>query len=399
MKKTKKLLGVVLAVLMIMSVFSVNSFAIDFFKTPEIESVTFTDSNPVSKKELKTYFDEIQSYIDEMSEILGEDFDFGPMTFSLATSNIEYEMDVKFTDGTVTSISNDDFYVAYGDDETPVAMIDAYITYEEYLDVVNGKKSEIQINISATSIYLTGKDKTFTATKKAVSKFVESFEIVSGVPSEIYEFADYYNLSDAVLKVKYKGKDAKTFKIKLSFDETGAPVYTIDGKRAYVYSYDNALYIDFLDAEIEKKVKYKAEPFKKIEITECAFDEETLSVKSLTYKVTFTNGTTKSYNYTAPEATGDQEIFTFGNIGRLKGFYVSMSYTMFEIDDEAMTIDLEKIKVNVSVGYDKVISDEYELANPYAEELAPYADIINFIYKAIAKISDFIYNLSNIFYF
>ncbi len=399
MKKTKKLLGVVLAVLMIMSVFSVNSFAIGLFKTPEIESVTFTDSNPISKKEMKAYFDEIQDYIDEMEEILGEDFDFGPMTFSLSTSNIEYAMDVKFTDGTVTSIKNDDFYVAYGEDETPVAMIDAYITYEEYQNVVNGKKKEIQINISVTSLSIGGKDKSFTATKKAVSKIVESIEIVSGIPSEIYEFADFYDLNDAVFKIKYNGKDAKNYKMKLSFEEGGLPVYTLDGKTAYVYTYDNNIYVEFLDSVVEKKVKYKAEPFKKIEITDCVFDEETLTVKSLDYKVTFTNGKTKSYKYTAPEATAEQEILSYMDIGSVKGFYVLMSYTMFEVDEEALTIDLEKIKVTVSLGYDKEVTDEYEIANPYAEQLAPYAEIINFIYKVVTKISEFISNLAFGFYF
>ncbi len=400
MKKTKKLLGAFLAVLMLLSVFSVTGFAIDFgTAAPAIESVVFTDSNPISKMEVKAYFDEYLAYVEEMKDLFGDEFvEDELVAFDLVSSNVEYTMEVTFTDGTKKSITNNDFYVTYNDEDVPVAWIDAYVTYDDYLAAVEGKKKEITVTIvgeSFSDIFSETEPVIFTAQKKFVSKIVESIEIVSGIPSKIYEYADYYTFDDAVFKVKYNGKDAKNYTLKTSFDEDQNPVYTIDGKEIYIGTTDNVLYFDFLDATCEKKVKYKAEPFKDIEILDAAFDEETLTVSSVTYKITYTDGRSKTFTYTAPE---NMEYTMFNVINKVRGFFVYMDFEIFAVDYDEMTIDLETINVNVSVGYDNEVEDKFELDNPYAEQLLPYADIINFIFKVVSKLMEIIDNITSIFY-
>ena len=394
MKKfTKKFLSVFIAVLMLAAMMSIQSFALELFKKPEIQSVTLAPDSKdfVSLKEIKNYFGDIDELLEEINEeegenytleTLPEDYKEWYLTFALSDSYFEYDYEVTFTDGRKKTVESDSFIDII---DSCFFGVEGYITYEDYLEAAKGGKDTVKITYYGYvyGVSLFGKEYEkeyeFDSQINAVDCVIKSITPVSGVPSVMYEETDYVPMDGAKLRIKYADGTSKIVEIKEVIDEYDDVCYMFDEEEIYVYDdWEGTLYIEYIDEVYTKEISYTEHPFEKVEILNCDYDEE-IGVKSIEYKITFKNGTSKEYSKTFEEGA------FYEALDYIDGYIVILS----PYDSEYS--DIEDYKVRLCVSVADVVSEcvEFDVEVDDGE--------LSFLSMIINKINDIIEFFKNLF--
>ncbi len=401
MKNKKKILAVAIAVIMLMSAVSFNSFAaLDFLKAPEVESVAFTDSQSLSLKDFQLYRDSMDEIMNEYGDLFENFTDDSTIhdylySYRLDYSSVDHNVEITMSDGTKASASVQDGYV----DLNKVYRVEvyAYVPYDKFVEASESGADTVDVTVE-TSVYsnLLGRytqeePKAFTLEKSLTDCFVKSISEISGVPSEICADGDYYCLDGAEFLVEYADGRKENYTVKTEFGEL-FPTYKLGDSKLGVYDEEGKLYIQYLDEMIEKEITYVEEPFESIKITDCVYDAENLVLSSLSYTIEWKDGRKESYTY-APSAAG-MTVLLSEIVERVDGFYVYVDSMPFETDFESGDINYDKIKITVSVGSE--LSDSYEMDSPYAKPLNTLTSIAKFFSGIISVFRNIISFLLNI---
>ncbi len=409
-KHVKKIFALAMTVIMLCSALSIQSFAaFDFLKAPTITDVTLSENSfkSVSVKEMTAYYKEVDEAIEELEkqfgsidELLGEGSYFNEYiesiyNFDLGYSNLDYEFVVTLSNGKTFTVSSDDMY-SYDINSMYSFEIEAYVTKDEYLKAKNKGAKNVNVTVKGQIFsniledYTKDGDFTTDFKMKTVSSVVKSITPVSGVPSKLYEDADYVELSGAKFKISYADGTTKTAKVKQKNEikgELGIAMtsYELDGNELLVWEYEDdngkdILGFSYLDAEYTKKVSYTKSLFKSIKINKCDYDFEK-GLSSITYTLTRTNGESKKYT---KEFTDENAINFYRVIDFVDGYYITLSpYSAdYEMSEE------QELKVSIYVTAGEVSSEpvEYDI---------PYSDTVNAVLKFVQKIAEAIRIVTN----
>ncbi len=412
MKKTfKKFVALLLTVLTMCSLLSVESFAaLEILKAPVVESIKFSEDSCkyVSVKEMTAYYKEIDELLESfeqefgsISEILDDDSEFKPYfdamnNFDLGLSNFDYSFDVTLSDGKTYTLKGEDLFSK--DLNFMYSLeVSAFVTKDEYLKAKNKGAKTVKVTVegeifsNVTKDYVKDSDFSQTLSIKTVKSVVKSISPVSGIPSKLYEDADYVDLSNAKFKISYADGTTKTAKVVQTQENKGelgfANVsYELDGKNLLVWEDEDSkgndiLEFSFLDAVYTKKISYTKSLIKSIKINSCDFDFEK-GLSSISYTITRTDGKSKKYT---KEFEGEKSLDLYKVVDFVDGYYVTVS--MFSSEQESSEKEQElKLRIYVSAG---------EVSSKPVEYDIPYSDVISTVMKLVDRISSVISTIVN----
>ena len=187
----KKIISLLLVCILIVSVVPIGSAAA-FKKEPFAKTTVFVGSNPVSRLELERYFADTD-----------EDFE-------LSMSGVTYNYKVEVSSGETIALTNRDSFVKVNNDY--ILAVKSYIKKSDFENAqsrvpIRTCSAVVKKSInSLTDLYKVLNDKsynaaTFETDAPLIDRYVREIKAVSGVPSKIYEGADYLNLKKAKFEV------------------------------------------------------------------------------------------------------------------------------------------------------------------------------------------------------
>lgn len=357
----KKILCIVLTVFMLMSMFSVVSFAAE--RQPTIEKVEMLDSYPISKAELEEmYLPNYPDYAEATDKL------------ELYYSYFEYKFKVTLSDG--TSVEFEPYYnnyKIYEIDEDTKLYVSAYMLEGELANAVNSGAEEVPvyvecltyqsslegiINFNKIESYRTGYVATFE--KPLVEKYVVSFEPVEEFGS-VYEDAEYYDITDKEFNVEYYDGTKSTYTVeniglsstKSEFQLNGSQVFSFINYLGYgdedVEDGEAMVRVDYLDYYYKTTVEEKENPYKAIKLTDYKL-EEGVGVTSVSFDITKKDGTTKSYTVDTKPFINEkwEKYLPSGTILAVDGYYVNLASDVYGTLEESeliislyMTYDIE----------------------------------------------------------
>lgn len=327
-KKTKillSILGVFLVLLTAATVFLTSQGFFKHIKSPEIESIGFSDTNPVSVKDLEAAKKSTQEMFPD--EPMDDYYlNFGQAGISRETG-IEYTYEITYTDGTIQEISS----LALGGTETEDGMhtvfVDAYVSYNEYIKAKEAGEDTVPVHFEA-EIYKADYDPAPAdyyegmSTKKYTDGIVEEIEPL--FDEELTVKGLEYEFEKKKFRVKYTDGTEKTLspvslKEKNIYHGYDYNRYSLDG--AYMVLNEvsaeegHMLNVRYLDSEMKFKINsvYTEDnlPIEKIEIKDYKIDVNTgKDISSVTYTVTKNDGTTEDITAKANE----KGIFDLGYV-------------------------------------------------------------------------------------
>lgn len=401
----KKIISLMLALVLILGCFSVESFAaFSLSSAPTVKSVEFTGKrakSPISKAEVKEYQE--MGYAEN-----GEAFD-------LSFSSINYQYKVTLSNGKEIVYSNDDLYVEI--DNSHVLYIEATVSAKNYNQAIKDKAKKINVDISCT-IESTGfslsslfsseaKPQTFTLKKGLVDRYIKSLKYVSGLSKKIYKDADYIDLKGAKFEFVYYNGNKATYTVKeykpdndtlsqlpsyLQAILISSKSYTLNGVSINYELTKKGIDFYYMDApKCSKKVTLLSNPYKSIKITDYDFDASK-GLQSVTFKLTKKDGKSKSYTCdTSKYVTADYPIPNMV-IKSIDGYNIWLDdydYSSSSMDGEYIkeeeSADDSKLVICVSLG--EKLSDSVEFEAPKSDSTAEIFEvIIGYIKTAVTYI-------------
>ena len=308
-KKTKillSILGVFLILIAATTVFLASQGFFKHIKSPEIESIGFADSNPVSVKDLEAAkAKDLEMYPGE----LHEDYylNFGDAGL-LEGTGIEYTYEVTYTNGLTQEISSLEIGGTKTEDGMHTVFVSAYVSYNDYIKAKEEGKDTIPVYIEA-EIYKADYDPAPAdyyegmTVKKYTDGFVEEIEPL--FDKELTVKGTEYEFEKKKFRVKYTDGTEKilspvSHKDKNIYQGYDYRRYSLDG--TYIVLSDMSteegliLTVRYLDSKTEFKVKSVYTegnlPIEKIEINDYEIDANTgKDISEVTYTVTKKDGT------------------------------------------------------------------------------------------------------------
>ena len=408
MKKTlKKLTAILFISIMLIASVPVQSFAA--FRIPIIKSIEFSaKSQVISMKELDNYyksiFDELEEYGITMDKLM-ENYPSlysNLLSFSLYSSNFDYEYDVTLASGKKYTISSEvELNKFYSVDA------EGLITYENYLKAKESGSKEIEVELSGclynnlTYEYCDITEYTTTSKLPFVDMVVKSVTPISGVPDKHYADSDYVDIEGAKFKIEYADGTVTTAEAQRTsdVDDIYYGNYILDGNRFFVwteYDYKNNTYkraysFEYLDETFEIPVEFsETSLFKSIRITDCNFDLNTAVLKSISYELTYEDGRVLSFKNEFTE--DEEEMLMLGkNINYIDGYKVSVILTVGGYDIYSDKINVETFDIELFIGEH---SDVYKVDIPHKEIINGLLNVYFFFENIIEKFQnaiDFIF--------
>ncbi len=407
----KKLISVVLAVIMLVAVFPLHSFAFTV-KLPTVEEVKFTESIGVSAKAIETQKKEIDLMIEKVTEMLEEelgelDYEIEDILEIAGFEGIEelynyeliddygYAVEVKLSDGSVYEIELSDGYADI--DRYTRVVVFAEVKYSDYLKAVEADEDIVDVTLTCSVVSdVSGisKDKEFTLEKDLTDCFIKSIKPVSTLNYTVYEDSDYIDLEGKKFKVTYADGSQKTYTAEKLTGEYGG--YTMNGIEFFCVldtldEENPRVILEYLDAYYEHSVTVKESPYDSIEITdyECG---EAEGLTSVTYKLIKTNS--KSVSRTVDLTPYlDGELYPSWVIADIYDTYeICIDASEIYSNDNLLSGDVIGYELYVLMGY--IESEAVEL--PYYE--SPQSqNILERIEDIIASILRVIFNFFSIF--
>ncbi len=386
----KKFLSLLLSVLMLMSAFSVQSFAaFDFLKpqkAPSVVSVEFVDSTPVSAREVENNY---------------------MPTFFLSQSVMEYKVKITFSDGTEVEKVCVEYSVEEEEEVTisPFRIkadkkgydyyVSTYIEKEELKQAVESKSKTVPVHITVTVLDYSGfyTEETykyeFVEQKELVPCFVESIKPVSGLQEFFFEGASYLDLDGVAFELTYPDSSKKTVvaekkKEYKRFDN--CPKYYVDGTLLWYTMKDETGEVTFhyLDAKNSTILEVKENPIESLEVLNATLDED-FNIDTLTFAVNLKDGTRDTVEVT----DGVVRLATYGDFAAYRGY---KAFCFYSLDYENTRAEKGILHVHISIG-DIRATGEFEI--PAVTDGLPvtsfFVKLSESIFWAIAKAVTFCY--------
>ncbi|MBQ7295784.1 MAG: hypothetical protein IJ349_11525 [Clostridia bacterium] len=412
MKKTfKKLTAILLVSIMLIASVPMQSFAgFDNFRIPIIKSIEFGESpQSISLKELDNYYTMLFEAFEEDGitlESLTEKFPLNYDTilnFYFSSSNFEYEFDITLFSGKKYTVSSE--YASVKLNKTFSLEIDAFITYDTYLEAKEKGSDEIEVNLcgylynNRTYDYFDAADYTSKTTLPLKSMIVKNITPLSGIPDKLYADSDYIDIDGAEFLIEYADGTVTTSKaVRTSdADDVFYDNYTLDGNELFVwteYDYDEetdkniAEYcFEYLDAYFKTSAEFvETSLFKSVKITDCDFDVNTAVLKSISYELTYEDGRVLSFTKDLSEE--EVEMLVLGKeINFIDGYIVYVYLTVGGFDVFSEKINVDTIDIELSIGEN---SDVYKTDIPHKDIINGMLNVYFFFVNIIEKIQNII---------
>ncbi len=300
----------------------------DFIDIVEIEQL---DENPISLIEFE------RGLLDDGQNIC-----------DLYFSNIEYRYKVILENGKELILSPGEHSYDTGSDFIKVKL-DAYFYKNDLGEIILDDEGNAALTVEA-KVYRRNSQKpalileTENLNRPLAEQVIKSIKPVSKNPIVVYQNSSYINIEGHEFEIIYgDGRTVRTKAVRNQyFDQT------VDGNTVRLDEYEEDNYYitcgDYENYEAEDYFVKKAFPFKKIEITDCEFDEG-YNIKSLSYKITEKDGTVTDYKRKPEFFSNYSDCYVIDNI---KGYNI-LAYTSF-VKSEADS-SRTSIKVNAESGF------------------------------------------------
>lgn len=289
----KKALAVLLSALILISAFSVQSFAVSGLE--KIENYEVVTMEPFSLKSIQDYIDYYEG-----EELEGEDRQY------LLTSSF----DVTLSNG--ETIHAPEYETGYSQDGKRKADCYAWVDVYEVLEAAENGSYTVPLYtevILYSSLNVELDKKEATSEVSFPKKLVKKLTLVEGeIKFYEYKFEDAFDeqqtyilgsdLDKLCFEIVYgDGSKVKKY-VEKRIEWPATPEYYLDGQMIYIYP-DNEtkakdVSVEFLDFEKNFSAKISDCPFKEVSIEDASFDDE-FNEKTVTFKVRYANGKEKTY--------------------------------------------------------------------------------------------------------
>ncbi len=236
MKKMKKSISLILALIMIFSVAPLQCFAVG----PTLEKVEFIDNTPIS----------VQYYQDAFSN--GDEY-YDQLTLYSVEEDYRYDYKLYFSNGRTLSTEGNftEEYVLCGVDDY---YIETYINRDDFLKAVDEGKSTVKVTVCVEIDRIIGQNETykFEIEKEMAEGYVKSVRLIGDMPGGLSVggyVADEFNGRD--VEVEYYDGRKEVHKIVCEEEETC--FCYIDDKLAIMFYFED----DYFNEETNQSVYVK----------------------------------------------------------------------------------------------------------------------------------------------
>lgn len=320
----KKIISLILAVLMLLSVVPMQIFAAG---EPILESVEVVDTTPISYKHIQTQ---------------GSSYYVGMDTDSLYDISDEYSYNYKlyFANGQVLNTADN----IYGDELAPYGLTGYYVetlfSRKACQEAIEKGYPTVKVTVKVNLYKLSGEYeyKEFEVDRAITESIVKSINLIGDIPDcfDNYNFRE--SLYDRDFEIEYFDgrKETLTFKeylgsyyINSLYQEGKEEIDPATGNAVY-YRDVQMYFIDGVYCVASEKID---RVFKKIDIIDYKFDSN-INLKSIKYKVTYQDGRTVVKNESFDVAVGisGEEI-----IGAVDGYPI---YALLNVEETDYTLEL-----------------------------------------------------------
>ena len=316
MNKVKKLLSLVLAVIMFISIVPMESIAAFEWLRPFIYKVEFVDNTPISN-----------SYVQKNNNMLDVD-----KAYIYPTDDIyDYTCRLYFTNGRTIDITKDSLGSDFGTIVSKVDMVMILDTQECYNATYWGDGLvDVKVDLVVHYFYGEPKEYSFVVEKPIVSGMVTKVRLIDSVPANYNTVWPYDDFVGKRFEITYAdgSKEIATFKNYshyYGFNERKAELRY--GENKYIEPatgeliYYKGLDIFFIDDYFPVERKMLPCPYKNIKITKHTLNGEG-GLTSINYTLTYNNGktTSKSYTFKTPLQYGGSQV-----VGKIDGYDVTVT--------------------------------------------------------------------------
>ena len=333
MNKVKKLLSLILAVIMFISVVPMESIAAFEWLRPFVYKVEFTDYNPLSN-----------SYIQKNNGMLDVD-----KVYIYPNDDIyDYTCTLYLSNGRTIDITKDGIGSDFGSIISRIDMVMILDTKEcSAASYMGDGMVDVRVNLVVNYLYGEPREYSFVTQKVIVPGIVTNVRLIDSLPYQYNTAWPYDSFVGKRFEITYTdgSKEISTFK-------NYSHYYGFDGKKAELRFGENK-YIDtatgklvyykgldifFVDDYFPVERKMIPCPYKNIKITKHNFSGEG-ELKSLNYTLTYNNGktTNKTYTFSTPLKYGGSQV-----IGKVDGYDVTVSIGSKE----------DKYSIKAQIGYE-----------------------------------------------
>lgn len=243
--------------------------------------------------------------------------------------------------------------------------LNGYIYTNNLGEIIRNDDGTVDITVSAKirsvrRYHQIISETTSTFKKEIVDCIVKDLRFVGNTSVLAYKDCDHFFVDNAEFEITYG--DGRKVVAKPEISENGT-YQTLDGHRLESWTNDDnedgaddSICVSILDFPgiCETKLTEKEYPFSSVEITDCTFDES-YKITSLSYTVTYKDGTVRHLKNQTPVESGRSGFLDFyeGSIFTcLDGYYVIAEPEFVFLESAEKT----EIKLTLTIGF---ISDEH----------------------------------------
>ena len=320
----KKIISLILAVLMLLSVVPMQIFAAG---EPILESVEVVDTTPISYKHIQTQ---------------GSSYYVGMDTDSLYDISDEYSYNYKlyFANGQVLNTADN----IYGDELAPYGLTGYYVetlfSRKACQEAIEKGYPTVKVTVKVNLYKLSGEYeyKEFEVDRAITESIVKSINLIGDIP----DCFDNYNFRDSLYGREFEIEFYDGRKEILAFNNYLGSYYinslyqvgrqgTDNETGKTVFYRDVEMY--FIDGMYRVASEKIVRVFEKIDIIDYKFDSN-INLKSIKYKVTYQDGRTVVKNESFDVAVGisGEEI-----IGAVDGYPI---YALLNVEETDYTLEL-----------------------------------------------------------
>lgn len=320
----KKIISLILAVLMLLSVVPMQIFAAG---EPILESVEVVDTTPISYKHIQTQ---------------GSSYYVGMDTDSLYDISDEYSYNYKlyFANGQVLNTADN----IYGDELAPYGLTGYYVetlfSRKACQEAIEKGYPTVKVTVKVNLYKLSGEYeyKEFEVDRAITESIVKSINLIGDIP----DCFDNYNFRDSLYGREFEIEFYDGRKEILAFNNYLGSYYinslyqvgrqeTDNETGKTVFYRDVEMY--FIDGMYRVASEKIVRVFEKIDIIDYKFDSN-INLKSIKYKVTYQDGRTvvKNESFDVAVSISGEEI-----IGAVDGYPI---YALLNVEETDYTLEL-----------------------------------------------------------
>ena len=320
---------------------------------PQVTSIEQLDSYPISNCEIEEGVMKA-NYVDRLET------DF---------SGIGYKYKVTLDNGKEIILSPGSRNYDIGS-SAAFLELNGYIWTNDLGEIIRSGDSTVDVTVSAKirntkskySNIISETEATFE--KEIVDRIVSDIRYVGNTPVTAYSDCDHLFIDAGEFEITYG--DSKKVVAKPEINEKGNG-QTLDGHVLETWAtddnedgIDDGVGVGILDCYSDDIINLteKPYPFSKIELTDCSFDEN-LEITSISYTVTYKDGSVVDYNNQKPLADSERNwVFRYDDdfgFPYIHGYYVIAEPQLFFSENDSDSGKNTAINIKLSLGF---ISEE-----------------------------------------